>query len=86
MFHEGNLKMTIKLPKVKMFKMDLGKVYIFCNDPEKDIPTLVKLDDGGDGLVELHSQTFWSFEDSCCEEERHTGVNYVYGPIELSAA
>lgn len=76
--------MTIKLPKVNMLELTLGELYIYCNDPEKDTPTLVTLHDDCSGLVELPSQTFWSFEDSCCDEERHNSVNYVYGPIELA--
>lgn len=65
----------MSLNKVDMNKLVLGELYLWAAEPEKDNFKLVRLDETGDGLMEIDDEEFWPFEDNL--------IGSVYGPVKL---
>ncbi len=63
------------LNRVDMNCLTVGPLYLWAAEPQKDNFKLVRLDETGDGLLEIENEAFWLFEDDL--------IGDIYGPIEL---
>jgi hypothetical protein len=74
--------MSQKLQRVPILGMKNGKLYIFSDEKKEASLTLVKIQENGEGLINIYTNELWDFDTS--EEPLKNDIFHVYGPIELN--